>query len=30
MFIGEILSIYPLMNQISLYLTVLSDNFLGK
>jgi hypothetical protein len=28
--IGEMISIYPLLNQISLYISVLSENFLGK
>jgi hypothetical protein len=28
--IGEIISIYPLLNQLALYVSVLSENLLGK
>jgi hypothetical protein len=29
MIIGEIISIYPLMNQINLYLEILKEHFVG-
>jgi len=29
MIVGEIISIYPLMNQINLYLEILKEHFVG-
>lgn len=29
MIIGELISIYPLMNQINLYLEILKEHFVG-
>lgn len=30
MIVGEIISIYPLLNQINLYLEILKEHFVGK
>lgn len=30
MIVGELISIYPLLNQINLYLEILKEHFVGK